>query len=98
MLLLDWLNSGWISAFAVAILWAETAALSMLASRPLRRFWSLSSNACSGTCLLAAVGLALRGDNPLWILALLAGSLVAHGIDIVARGLFQARALSRRTE
>lgn len=97
-LLLEWLSSGWISALAVFILWAETAALALLSSDRLRRFRALSANACSGTCLLIAVGLALRGENPLWILVLLAGSLVAHGVDILMRDPGQAGALSRRTE
>lgn len=97
-LLLEWLNSGWISAVAVAILWTETIALSMLSHQPLRRFRALLANACSGTCLLVAVGMALRGDGAVWILALLAGSLVAHGVDILSRGLLQAGPLRRRTE
>jgi len=97
-LLVDWLNSGWIIALAVVILWAETAVLSMLARQPLQRFLTLCANACSGTCLLVAVALALRGDSALWILVLLAGSLIAHGIDILSRGLFQAPLLRRRTE
>lgn len=55
--LLDMLTSGWISAIAVAILWAETLALSLLSSNPVHRFRGLCANACSGTCLLVAVGL-----------------------------------------
>ena len=85
-LLLEWLSAGWVSVLAVVILWVETAALSLLSRQPLQRFLRLSANACSGTCLLVGVGLALRGDNLIWILLLLAGSLVAHGIDILMRG------------
>jgi hypothetical protein len=96
--LLDLLTSGWISAFAIAILWVETVALSLLSPEPLRRFRMLAANACSGACLLLAVGLALAQRNPLWILLLLAGSLVAHGIDIILRPEPHAEGLRRRTE
>ncbi len=85
-LLLDGLQNGWICLFAILVLWVETAALSLRSSEPGRRFGSLCANACSGTCLLAALGLALRGENPIWILILLAASLVAHALDIVTRG------------
>jgi len=97
-LLLDALTTGWISLFAILVLWVETVALSWLSTKPQRRFRALFANACSGTCLLAALGLALRGDSPILILALLAGSLVAHAVDILLRGSGQRRAFSRRTE
>jgi hypothetical protein len=97
-LLLDGLANGWISLIAILILWVETLVLSLLSSRPQRRFRALWANACSGTCLLAALGLALRGVGPIWILVLLAGSLVAHGIDILLRAPPHGRVFSRRTE
>jgi len=97
-LLLELLSSGWISALAVAVLWIETAVLSMLSREPMKRLRALFANACSGTCLLIAVAVALRGDNPLWIMALMAGSLIAHGFDIVLRTPAQADGLSRKTE
>ncbi|MFY8094763.1 MAG: hypothetical protein ACOVN0_14900 [Niveispirillum sp.] len=97
-LLLDALNNGWICLFAILVLWAETAALSLRSSEPRRRFQALCANACSGTCLLAALGLALRGQGPIWILVLLAASLMAHAIDILTREPGQARLFSRRTE
>lgn len=84
-LLLDALNNGWICLFAVIVLWTETAVLSLRSSNPLQRFRDLCANACSGTCLIAALGLALRGDSPIWILGLLAASLVAHAVDILLR-------------
>ncbi|MCV3768062.1 hypothetical protein [Rhizobium sp. TRM95796] len=96
--LLDLLTSGWISAFAIAVLWVETAALSLLSPEPLRRFRMLAANACSGSCLLSAVGLALAQQNPLWVLLLLAGSLAAHGIDIFLRAEPYAEGFKRRTE
>lgn len=97
-LLLDALTSGWISLFAILVLWVETAALSFMSGRPQRRFRTLWANACSGTCLLAALGLALRGQGTIWILVLLFASLVAHGIDILLRGPSHGRVFSRRTE
>jgi hypothetical protein len=84
-LLLEALNNGWICVFAIMVLWVETAVLSLRSSEPIRRFRELCANACSGTCLIAALGLALRADNPIWILVLLAASLVAHAIDILLR-------------
>jgi hypothetical protein len=85
-LLLDALNNGWICVFAVMVLWVETAVLSLRSGDPKGRFRELCANACSGTSLIAALGLALRGDSPIWILVLLAASLVAHAIDILLRG------------
>ncbi|OYQ34594.1 hypothetical protein CHU95_11345 [Niveispirillum lacus] len=97
-LLLEALHSGWITVVAILILWTETVALSVIANNPRRRFRVLWANACSGTCLLAALGLALRDSNSIWIMALLAGSLVAHAIDILMRGGNHRRAFSRKTE
>jgi hypothetical protein len=96
--LIDMLNSGWISALAIAILWIETVVLSLLSRDPLRKFRTLAANACSGACLLLAVGLALGKQNPLWVLALLAGSLVAHGVDILLRAEPHEETFRRRTE
>jgi hypothetical protein len=97
-LLLDGLASGWISLFAILVLWLETAALCLIAPQRWRRFRALCPNALSGTCLLSALGLALRGQGPIWILALLAASLVAHAADILVRRQDQGRLFSRRTE
>mgnify|MGYP000992920028 CR=1 FL=1 len=97
-LLLDALATGWLCLFAILVLWLETLVLSLVSGNPRRRFRALFANACSGTCLLSALGLALRGNSPIWILVLLAASLVAHAIDILLRGPIQGRAFSRRTE
>lgn len=97
-LLLEALNNGWISLFAILVLWTETSFLSLRSRAPLRRFRALCANACSGTCLLAALGLALRGHGPIWILVLMAASLVAHAIDIVMREPDQEGPFNRRTE
>lgn len=97
-LLLEGLYNGWVCLFAILVLWAETAFLSLRSSAPLRRFRDLCANAGSGTCLLAALGLALRGHSPVWILVLLAASLVTHAIDIIMRGPAQERVFSRKME
>ena len=97
-LLLDGVANGWISLFAILVLWVETAALSLLSPRRWQRFRTLCPNALSGTCLLCALGLALRGQGPIWILALLAASLVAHAADILMRRQDQGRLFSRSTE
>jgi hypothetical protein len=96
--LLDGLAGGWVSLFAIIVLWAETAILSLLSRAPQRRFRALFANACSGTCLLAALAVALRDGDPVWILVLLVGSLIAHGADIVMRGGGHVAEFSRRTE
>jgi CHASE2 domain-containing sensor protein len=97
-LLLDGLANGWISLFAILVLWVETAVLSLLAAQRWRRFRALCANALSGTFLLSALGLALRGQGPIWILALLAASLVAHAADILMRGQDKGRLFKRNTE
>lgn len=97
-LLLDGLANGWISLLAILILWVETAALCFFSPWPWQRLRGLCANAISGTCLLAALGLALRGDSPIWILALLGASLVAHAADVLQRGRDQRRAFRRRIE
>lgn len=97
-LLLDALTTGWICLFAILVLWVETTILSLISPSPKRRFRALFANACSGTCLLAALGLALRGAGPISILVLLAASLVAHGADILLRDPDHGRLFSRKTE
>lgn len=97
-LLSDLFVSGWIAVVAIAVLWLETVALCLMAPSPLSRFRALLANAMSGTCLLAAVGVALRDGHFLWIAALMGGSLLAHGLDVVSRLSGHAAAFSRRTE
>ena len=84
-LLTEWLLSGWIGVIAVAVLWIETIVLCLLSTAPAARFKALLANALSGTCLLTAVNIALVQGSLAWIAALLAGSLVAHAVDIVMR-------------
>ena len=91
--LADWM--GWLPPIAVAILWAETALLCALAPRPLTRFQALAPNAASGTCLLLALGVALTTVGMIWIVALLALSLLAHALDVLQR-LGSGWAFSRR--
>ncbi|MFO7481111.1 hypothetical protein [Oceanibaculum nanhaiense] len=91
--LADWI--GWLPPIAVAILWAETALLCALAPRPLTRFRALAPNAASGTCLLLALGVALTDGSLVWIVGLLALSLLAHALDVLQR-LGSGWAFSRR--
>lgn len=82
-LLADWI--GWLPPIAVAILWAETALLCTLAPSPLTRLRALAPNAAAGTCLLLALGVALRDGSLAAILGLLALSLLAHALDVLHR-------------
>ncbi|EKE76037.1 MULTISPECIES: hypothetical protein [Oceanibaculum] len=95
-LLADWL--GWLPPVAVVILWAETALLSALAPGPLDRLRALAPNATSGTCLLLALGVALRDGGAVWIVGLLALSLLAHALDVLQRLAGQRAEFSRSTE
>ncbi|RKQ70623.1 hypothetical protein [Oceanibaculum indicum] len=95
-LLADWL--GWLPPIAVAILWGETALLSALAPGPLDRLRSLAPNAASGTCLLLALGVALQDGGAVWIVGLLALSLLAHALDVLQRLVGQRAEFSRSTE
>ncbi len=82
---IDWLMAGWVGAVALIVLWLEVAVLCLSAPSPGKRLTVLAPNAFAGSFLLAAVGLALSGAGAVPILALMAGSLVAHGIDMLAR-------------
>eukprot|EP01035_Chromulina_nebulosa_P060278 gene60278-82463_t len=90
-------DTRWISVIAVSILWVETAAICLLSPKPLLRLRLLLANTLSGSCLLAALGLALSEGSPLAIAALLGGSLIAHAVDMVLRLAGQAPGLRRRT-
>ncbi|SIR43608.1 hypothetical protein SAMN05880582_11365 [Rhizobium sp. RU20A] len=83
--LIDWLMAGWVGALALVVLWLEVATLCLAAPQPRARLAVLAPNALAGSFLLAAVGLALSGAGDVPILALMAGSLVAHGVDMLAR-------------
>ncbi|MFB2552354.1 hypothetical protein [Ensifer soli] len=80
-----WLMAGWVGALALLVLWLEVAVLCLAAPRPGARLAVLAPNALAGSFLLSAVGLALAGAGALPILALMAGSLAAHGVDMLAR-------------
>lgn len=97
-MIIDLLLSGWISVVAVAILWVETAVICLMSPKPLLRLRLLLANSLSGSCLLAALGLALSDGNPFAIAVLLGGSLISHAIDMVIRLAGQAPGLRRRTE
>ncbi|MFN3459477.1 MAG: hypothetical protein ACK4ZN_00550 [Oceanibaculum sp.] len=95
-LLADWI--GWLPPVAVAILWAETALLCALAPRTRGGRRALAPNAASGTCLLLALGVALRDGGAIWIVGLLALSLLAHALDLLQRLGTQPAEFSRSTE
>ena len=97
-MLAAWMQSGWLTSIAVAILWIETALLCAMAPTPLARLRMLAANAASGSCLLLALGVALQGGDPVWIATLLALSLLAHALDVLQRLGYQAGALRRKTE
>lgn len=93
--LADLFASGWISVFAIAVLWVETALLVRMrpAARNLRR--SLVPNALAGTMLLVCLGLAQRDAHPLVIALTLAGALGAHVWDVSRRLGDAGRKLTR---
>jgi hypothetical protein len=95
---IDWLMAGWVGALAFVVLWIEVAVLCAASPAPLDRLRTLAPNACAGSFLLIAVGLALSGAGAGPILLLMAGSLVAHAIDMLTRLRGQAAGFSRRTE
>jgi hypothetical protein len=78
-------RSGWVTALALAVLWLGTAAICVASNKPWPLFRSLIANALSGSFLLLAVGAALTESGVLWVAALMAGSLVAHGADLWQR-------------
>lgn len=92
------IQSGWIAFAAIVILWAEFALLCLLATTPATRFKKLLPNMLAGSCLLAALGLALRGNALAWVGLYLGLALVAHIWDVATRLDVQADGLRRRTE
>lgn len=82
---IEWLMAGWVGVVALIVLWLEVAVLCFRASRPVDRLRALAPNALAGTFLLATIGLALAKAGAVPILALMAASLVAHGIDMMGR-------------
>ncbi len=78
-------QSGWITAIALGVLWGGTAALCVASARPWILFRRLLFNGLSGSFLLLAVGSALKDMGTEWVAALMAGSLVAHAMDLWAR-------------
>jgi len=90
-------ESGWIAFAAIGFLWAEFALLCLLSSSPGTRFRLLLANVLAGSCLMSALGFALRGALSL-VLVYLSLALVAHLWDLVTRLRTQPAALRRRTE
>lgn len=95
--LLSSVQTGWPAFVAILFLWAEFALLCILSSTPGARFKLLLANVLAGSCLLAALGFALRGAVP-FVLLYLSLALVAHVWDLVTRLRNQAATLRRRTE
>ncbi len=91
-------TSGWISVFAISILWTITVMAAARTPAPAATLRALLPNAVSGTALLAAFGVAMR-QGPIVLLAGLLGvSLIAFLLDLRARISAQASGLRRRTE
>lgn len=95
--LLPWLQSGWLAFAAIGFLWAEFALLCLVSKAPGTRFRLLLANVAAGTCLLAALGFALRGTLSL-VLLYLSLALVAHLWDLATRLFSHPARLRRRTE
>jgi len=93
-----WLETCWLAFAAMAFLWLETLVLCLVSANPGRRFKALAGGALAGTCLLAALAFALRGDAHAFVLVFLTLSLVAHLLDVTSRLKDQAAALSRKTD
>lgn len=91
-------TSGYISAVAIALLWAITLIVARRSPEPRSTFVNLAPNAISGSALLAAFGLAMRQTQVLWLALLLAISLVAFLIDLRIRLAAQDSGLRRRTD
>jgi hypothetical protein len=91
-------TSGWISAVAIALLWAITLIVAGRSPAPRLTVVNLAPNAISGSALLAAFGLAMRQTQVPWLALLLAISLVAFLIDLRIRLSVQASGLRRRTD
>jgi|GEM_PF-3040851 len=91
-------TSGYISAVAIALLWAITLIVARRSPEPRSTFVNLAPNAISGSALLAAFGLAMRQTQLLWLALLLAISLVAFLIDLRIRLAAQESGLRRRTD
>ena len=81
----SWIETGWIAFAALAFLWVETAILCLLSKTPGARFKALAGGALAGSFLMIALGLALRGQDPLWVVLFLTLSLVGHVLDVAAR-------------
>lgn len=78
-------TSGWISVVAIVVLWAVTLLAAGRAPRPKSTLAGLVPNAVSGSCLLAAFGMAMRQGPVPWLALLLTASLVAFLIDLRIR-------------
>ncbi|MGV2974716.1 hypothetical protein AB1P65_04625 [Roseibium alexandrii] len=84
-LLLTWVQSGWLPFGAVLFLWIEFAVLCRFSNAPGERFKLLLANVLAGSCLMAALGFALRGEALFLVLLFLSLALIAHIWDLVTR-------------
>ncbi len=78
-------TSGWISVVAIFVLWAVIVLAAGRPPRPRSVLVSLIPNAISGSCLLAAFGLAMRQGPLPWLAILLTASLIAFLVDLRIR-------------
>ncbi|WP_127596850.1 hypothetical protein [Nitratireductor alexandrii] len=93
-----WFQSGWVAFGAIAFLWAEFALVCYLSAAPGLRFRLLLANVLAGSCLLAALGFALRDGVLPWVPVFLSLALIAHVWDVAARLRGQSASLRRKTE
>jgi hypothetical protein len=91
-------TSGWISVVAVLVLWMVTLVAVRRSQQPKSTLAALTPNAISGSCLLAAFGLAMRQAPVPWLALLLSISLIAFLVDLRFRLAAQTPGLRRRTE
>jgi len=84
-LLLTWLQSGLLPFGAILFLWIEFAVLCKFSNAPGARFKLLLANVLAGSCLMAALGFALRGDTLFLVLLFLSLALLSHIWDLITR-------------
>lgn len=90
--------SGWISILALAVLWSTILVAGLRSPSPGTALVRLLPNAVSGSCLLAAFGIATRQGPIAWQALLLGISLIAFLVDLRLRLADHASGLRRRTE
>jgi hypothetical protein len=80
-------ESGWIAVLVVAVTVAEFAVLALVRARTGRGIGAADAATMllPGVCLVASLGLALRGADWVWIALALTASLAAHLADVARR-------------